>query len=82
MTSAPDYKISFGAVARTLLYEDSEGTICFTFDVDTIKGQQTIILERYWKSMIESEQLRIDFAFERAKEYLASRGYKVEIFGE
>jgi len=81
MNSASEYKISAGQIARTLSYEDSGGTLCFTFDVDSENGANIVILERHSKSLIDAEQSRIDLAFERVKEYLVSRGYKVQIFG-
>jgi hypothetical protein len=81
MTPTSDYKVSFGRIARTLIYEDSKGTLCFTFDVDTSNGKNTLILERMGKSLIEAEQSRFDLALERAKQYLLSRGHEVEVFG-
>jgi hypothetical protein len=80
MTSISDYKVSVGRIARTLIYEDSQGTILFTFDVDADPKSKSVILERKGKSLIEAEQLRINMAFERTKEYLLSCGYQVEIF--
>lgn len=80
MSSSSEYKVNVGAIARTLLYEDSRGTIRFTFDIDTSKGEKTIILERPAKRLPEAEQPRINLAFERTKQYLLSRGYQVEVF--
>ncbi|MDB6016685.1 MAG: hypothetical protein JWR19_1174 [Pedosphaera sp.] len=80
MNSNSDYKVSVGRIARTLLYEDAQGTIRLGFDVDTSDGKKLVILERPGKSLIEAQQLRIDLAFERAKQYLISRGYTVEVF--
>ena len=73
MTSTLDYKVSVGRIARTLIYEDSKGTLCFTFDVDPSPEAKTIILEPFGKSLIEAEQLRIDMALDRVKQYLLSR---------
>jgi hypothetical protein len=78
MNSAPDYTVTVGSIARTLLYNDARGTILFTFDIDSSKGQNKIILESPSKSLIEIEQMRIDLARERIKEYLIARGYEVE----
>ena len=90
-----DYKVSFGRIAKTILYEDSFGTIRFGFDVspygDPSKGKWTIGLERPADQLkqadsIEDEQLRtteqkrIETAFERVKEYLFSCGYQVKIW--
>jgi hypothetical protein len=91
MNPMPNYKVSVGQIARTLLYEDSQGTICFCFDIEKskepIKEEWTVFLGRQaltgdGKQVInpvESQRARIDLAFERAKEYLLSRGYRVEL---
>jgi hypothetical protein len=81
MNSNPDYKISVGEIARTFVYEDSQGRIRFTFDLETTDGKKLVFLERPGKSLIELEQVRIDLATERTKHYLVSRGYQVEISG-
>ncbi|MDQ6630999.1 MAG: hypothetical protein M3Y82_04480 [Verrucomicrobiota bacterium] len=78
MNSTPEYQVRLGSIARTILYEDSQGAIRFTFEWETIKDQTTIFLEWPSKSLIETEQLRINLAFERIKKYLIARGYKVE----
>ena len=82
MSGTEDYNITLGTVARTILYRDAIGTLTFTFDVDLVNGQDIVILDPHSKSLIEAEQLRINLAFERIKEYLISRGYKVEMFGQ
>jgi hypothetical protein len=78
MNATPDYTVTVGRIARTLLYKDARGTVLFTFDVDSSKGQNKIILEWPSKSLIEAEQMRIDLARERIKKYLMARGYEVE----
>ena len=83
MNSASDFKIGFGPHARTLIYEDSNGDpVLITFDVDTTNGNETLILEPPSKSLIEADQLRINLAMDRAKQYFVSLGHKVRIFGE
>ena len=48
MNSASSYKVSVGQIARTLLYEDAHGTLCFCFDVEKskepAKGEWTVFL--------------------------------------
>jgi hypothetical protein len=93
--SSTDYKVSFGRVARTLIYEDSSGVICFGFDVspseEVSKGKWMIGLERPLDEFkriarMGDEQLRavwqkrLDLAFERTKQYLVSCGYLVKIW--
>lgn len=85
MNSTSDYKISAGPVARTLLYEDSQGTILFTFDVDTTKEENAVILERPAESLkkaesIENEQSRTNLAFERTKQHLLEQGHQVKVW--
>jgi hypothetical protein len=89
-----DYKVSFGKTARTLLYEDSNGTVRFGFDVnpsqEKSKEKWTIELEcpsnEYERiasiknrQLWVAEQKRVDIAIERTKQYLISCGYLVKI---
>ena len=93
--NSTDYTVSFGKIARTLLYEDSGGAIRFGFDVSPHKeaseGKWTIVLERPSSesrrvaSITDGqlrvvEQRRLDIAFERSKQYLVSCGYLVKIW--
>ena len=80
MKTSADYKVSLGDIGRTVLYEDAQGTIRFTFDVETSNGQNKIILERGKTSTVEAERLRTNLASERTKQYLLSRGYQVEYY--
>jgi hypothetical protein len=95
MEPSADYKVTFGKIARTLLYEDSQGVIRFGFVVgpskEPSKGKWTVNLERPSAASkgidtIEDEQLRmaeqkrLELAFERTKKYLASRGYQVKVW--
>lgn len=91
MSSASDYKVELGKIARTLLYEDSEGTIRFGFDFDTSGGQNILILERPSGTIMntvsseggrsnEAEHSRVNVAFERTKQYLVSRGHNVKVW--
>jgi hypothetical protein len=79
MSSASGYRVKFGNIARTLLYEDSKGTILFTFDVGPLAKPQTLFLERGNKALDQDEQQKIDLALERTKEYLVSCGYQVYV---
>lgn len=76
-----DYTVKFGSRVRTLLYEDSYGELKFTFDVDTSggKGKNIVYLDPKPKTIIQSEQARIDLAYERTKEYLRSCGYQIRV---
>jgi hypothetical protein len=73
-----NYTVKLGQKARTILYEDSYGTIKFTFDVDVSSEEKTVYLDPKPKTIIQSEQTRIDLAYERTKEYLRSCGYQVK----
>jgi len=81
MNSTSDYKVSLGRIARTLLYEDPQGTIRFGFDFDTANGQNILILERPANDPKGTiEQSRIDLAFERTKQHLLKEGHQVKIW--
>lgn len=97
MNSSLDYKVSFGKIARTILYEDFEGVIRFTFDASPSKESSerrwTMILERppgRFRQIdeIEDEHLRtveqrqLELAFERVRQYLVACGYQVKILPE
>ena len=85
MTSDTDFSVRFGKIARTLEYDDSEGRIVFAFD-GSPKGPKHVVLEHGatagdFKTEIP-RGARFDLAFERARQYLLSCGYEVEIFDE
>ena len=81
MASEPpkDFTVKFGKYARTLEYDDPQERILFTFDVGS-KGNKSLCLEHHAPQMPRSP--RYDIAFDRAKQYLESCGYEVEIYGE
>lgn len=81
MNPTPEYTVALGSIARTLLYTDPKGTILFTFDVDSSEGRKKVILEWPSNSLIHAEQMRINLAGQRIKEYLISIGYEVEDWG-
>ena len=76
------HRVSFGKIARTLIYEDSLGSVLLTFDIgDKIQSaQNTIILEHPGRSSPGNDDQRIRTAMDRAREYLVSCGYNVEIY--
>ena len=76
----PEYNVRLGGVARTIFYEDTQGSICFTFDVETVNGQATIILERGPETTVESERLRRNMASDKITQYLIGCGYKVSYY--
>jgi hypothetical protein len=77
-----DYKVSFGKIARTLIYEDSLSSVLLAFDIGdkTRSGQNTTVLEHPGRSSPENDEQRIRTAMDRAREYLVSCGYNVEIY--
>lgn len=77
-----DHKVRFGKIARTLIYDDPLGSIRFTFDIGdkTQSGQNTIVLEHPGRSSPDNDEQRISTAMDRAREYLVSCGYNVEVY--
>ncbi len=73
-----EYTLKFGRVARTLEYDDPQGHIVFTFDLGQ-GGDKSLCLEHYLPQNQRVPRYRIAFA--RAKEYLESCGYSVEVYG-
>jgi NDP-sugar pyrophosphorylase family protein len=79
MGSSSDYQVSFGPIARTLLYEDSDGTVKFTFDTIGEKKPKGLYLEgRIEEGATADLQARRDVAFKRSAAFLRSRGYEVQ----
>src|SRR5262249_31468593 len=92
MNEDPKYKVDFGRIARTLIYEDSQGALCFCFDIDPLKdpstGKWTLLLGSQALSADGSEVIRprspsehiwIKTAFERTWQFAVSCGYNVEL---
>ena len=83
--------MSFGRIARTLLYEDTFGTLLFAFDISpsggTSKRKWTLHLAEHPcpadGMMIEcanrAERERVAVALQRVKDYVSSCGYDVEV---
>jgi hypothetical protein len=81
MTSqaSTDFAVKFSTqVARVIDCEDSNGLIQFTLDGGS-KGDKSICLEHHSVDAPRSE--RYHLAFRRAKEFLESCGFEVEIYG-
>ena len=77
--SSTDFKVAFSAkVARVLECTDSIGTVEFTLD-NGPAGDKSICLEHHPSDWPRGD--RYHLAFRRAKEYLESCGYEVEIYG-
>lgn len=86
MNPNEDYKVSFGRIARTILYEDEAGALQFGFDVKPKKDPAT----GKWTLVLESEPIvigngrlsagRATLALSRVRDYTASRGYDVVLF--
>jgi hypothetical protein len=77
--SPTNFSVRFGAVGRTLDYDDSQGQILFTFDAGS-RGPKSICLEHHAPKKPRPPHYEI--AFQRTKQYLESCGYEVETFGE
>jgi hypothetical protein len=86
----PSYSVSLGNEVRTLLYEDSLGTILFSFDVDR-RDAKFLILERPLNRLAElntvkdnrtrkAQHARLNLAFERTREHLIGQGHQVKIW--
>jgi hypothetical protein len=71
------YNVTFGEIARTLVYEDPECRFVFTFEQD--RGSVTR-LEHHVPQVQYVPRYRI--AFERTKEFLESRGRQVKVHGD
>lgn len=87
----PSYSISLGNEARTLLYEDSLGTILFSFDIDAANGGKILILERPLSLLNKinavkdnrtrtTQRIRLSQAFDRTREHLIRQGHQVKIW--
>src|ERR1700735_3577789 len=73
-----DFSVKFGKTARTLEYNDPEGHLTFTFDQGS--RDKSLCLEHF--PARKQIAPRYGIAFERAKEFLQSKGYKVEMYGD
>ena len=87
----PSYSVNLGKVARTILYEDSFGSILFSFDIDTAGGRDFLILERPLGRLndinaVDDERVkaaqrgRIIRAFDRTKQHLIEQGHQVKVW--
>ena len=81
-----DHNISFGKIARTILYRDDSGSIEFVFDVKPSKnpatGKWVLVLEpaHYAAGGSQLSSERAKLALARVAEYMAGIGYEVDIF--
>ena len=74
-----DFTVQFSKrVARVLECEDETGVIEFTLDSGE-HGDKSLCLEHHPASWPRGP--RYDLAFQRAKEFLESCGYQVEVYG-
>jgi hypothetical protein len=87
----PSYSVNLGKVERTILYEDSFGTILFCFDLDTTDGRNFLILERPLSRLNEIDAVgdervkaaqrgRVTRAFDRTKQHLIEQGHQVKVW--
>ena len=85
------YRVRFGALAGTLVYEDEDGVIIFMFEIRPSerpeKGRWTIDLSssprngeaKPFESEVSGGQERVRLAFERTKQYALSSGYQIDV---
>jgi hypothetical protein len=90
MKLTPEYQVRFGRDARTIIYEDQGGSLCFGFDFlpsrNPARGKWTVELGRQALTgdctrtlpLTEECRPRIELAIERIKQYLLSCGYQIE----
>jgi hypothetical protein len=78
--SIPTFKVHFGKIARTLEYTDDGGRLMFTFEVSSEEPGAPLFLEHWAKATPRDSKYAA--AFQRTREFLESRGYVVEIWGE
>ena len=71
------YNVTFGRIARTLIYEDPECRFVFTFEPD--RGGVTH-LEHHIAQVQYAP--RYGIAFERIKGFLESKGHQVKVCGD
>jgi hypothetical protein len=71
------FTVKFGKSARTVEYDDPVEHILFTFD---FRDQITVVLEHHAPATPRSPGYAI--AFQRTKDFLASKFARVEVFGE
>jgi hypothetical protein len=71
------YNVTFGRIARTLVYEDPECRFVFIFERD--RGGVTH-LEHHIPQVQYAPHYGI--AFERTKEFLESQGHQVKVYGD
>lgn len=71
------FEVNFSSVARILVYKDGRGQIEFSFDFPGDKSNG-IILEAPGNNNVEKEWY--DLAAARAREFLTSKGYKVQMW--
>jgi hypothetical protein len=71
------HDVTFGRIARTLVYEDPECRFVFTFEQD--RGGITH-LEHHVPQVQYAPRYRI--AFERTKEFLEAGGHQVKVHGD
>jgi hypothetical protein len=77
MNQPSQYTVKWGHVARTVIYQDSDGEILFTWDASD-KGQKRIVLEHHAPEIPRGSKYNI--AFERTKQYMESCGFNVEVY--
>ena len=71
------HNVTFGKIARTLVYEDPECRFVFTFEQD--RGGITH-LEHHVPQVQYAPRYRI--AFEHTKEFLEARGHQLKVHGD
>jgi hypothetical protein len=80
-----DYKVHFGRIGRSLIYEDSKWNLLFSFDFSMPDGKKIVVYKAKLtgdqkpipSDLSEADKSHIELAFERVKKYVVSCGYQI-----
>lgn len=74
MKEANSFTVAWGEIARTLVYQDKDGTLVFTFDFSDDPDPDGIRLEF---GFAEGDPLRYGKAFDKVKTFIIAQGRNV-----
>ncbi|MEI6077967.1 MAG: hypothetical protein WCS94_20465 [Verrucomicrobiota bacterium] len=76
-----DFKVTFGSVGRSIVYEDGAGSLLFSFDFLMPDGKKMAIyktkLTGKLKPVLSADESRMKLALERVKQFVTSRGFSL-----
>ena len=86
MSESPEFKVSFGPTAGTLVYEDQLGVIMFACDISPSEestgrynlhlGRQPLTEDgKFMECKNPLDRERVALALDRTRQYVSSRGY-------